>query len=90
LRAIRADANCNANSDCDSYGNHDTHVNCYANTDSDTYGNANANSDASSDTYTKNSPDPAESAHAPAAPVEASLVSRAADPVGQFRRATLS
>jgi hypothetical protein len=43
------------------YTNGDSHSNSYANCDTDVY--------ATSNTYTKNSPDPAESTHAPAAAV---------------------
>ena len=54
------------------------HCNC----DSNSY--ANAVTDASSNTDTEYSPNPEESTHASAASIEASLVSQAADPVGQL------
>jgi hypothetical protein len=77
LRAGRSLAN------TDSYGQPDAYANCYGHTYSDIYAHANSNSnpdangyrncngviDASSITYTKNSADPEESTHAPAAPV---------------------
>jgi hypothetical protein len=59
------------------YGNTYAHTNAnansyghsYSNTDANPHSDANAITDASSITYTKNSPDPEESTHAPAAPV---------------------
>ena len=68
------------------YTNADTYCNC----DAHPYTNCNAQCYAASNTYTKNSSNAEESTHAPAASVEASLVSQAADPVGQFGRATPS
>jgi hypothetical protein len=59
-------------------------TNGYSNRYANTYAHCNSNcyayavTDASSITYTKNSPDPEESTHAPAATVEASLISQAA------------
>ena len=58
--------------------NADAHGYNYCNCQRDSNCYSNGDSDPSSITYTKNSPDPEESTHAPAAPVEASLISQAA------------